>query len=125
MNRKELAQRINDFETANRKWEWSLSILYLLGLIVMALIFPRFDDGSSTYNWIAAIILILYLGGPFLLILKTNSRRINALGLRCPECSVSLAGEVGRLAVASLYCSHCGSKIIDQIDGEQDSEPDS
>ena len=124
MTRKELAARIDLFERSNRRWEWPFVCIYIGGLILIAIMFARLDDNSELFNWIAMGVLVLWVGGPIPILLKINRKRIKELGLECPSCSISLAGGIGRLTVASLYCCKCGEKILDGEETNQGEQAD-
>jgi DNA-directed RNA polymerase subunit RPC12/RpoP len=119
MNRRELAERINQFEASCKKWDIPLITAYIIGLLLMAWMFARFDDGSGLFDLLAVIGLLVYIIGSFPLAFRFYSKKVDEHGLRCPECSAALTGSVGRAVVTSLHCSQCGSKIIDGLDGEQ------
>jgi len=114
MNRKELAARIDLFERANRRWQWPFVFVYISGMILMSILFARFDDNSVLFNWIVMSVLVLWVTGPIPILLRIKKKRIKELGLECPSCSTSLAEGVGKLTVVSLYCCKCGDKILDE-----------
>lgn len=108
MTRKELAQRINSFEKELRKREWSLSGIYILGLIGGSVVLADPTRDSD----LLLVVLLIWIVIPIFIVTKMNKKRRNELGLNCPNCEVNLVNEVGRLAVATLYCSQCGTKIL-------------
>lgn len=110
--RKELAQRLNSFEKETKKWDFPFTIIFILGLLGMAMMIPRFDDGSTLFNTIATIALFAWLIIPLPILAKVNKKRLKSASLNCPSCSVSLVGPIGRMAITTLYCSKCGSKIV-------------
>ena len=119
MTREELALRINSFEKDNRKWEWPFVAIYILGMAAIGILFARPADDSNLIAGLAIVTLFIWILIPIPILGKINKKRMRALGLNCPACDVSLAGGVGRLAVTTLYCSQCGTRILEDQTGEQ------
>ncbi len=112
MTREDLAQKINSFERDNRKWEWPFLAVYIGGVLAIGLWMARWADQSSAIAGVA--LLFAWIIFPSLLFGRINKRRMRSFGLYCPSCNISLTGPVGRLAVTTLYCSHCGKQIIEE-----------
>lgn len=123
MTREELARRINSFEKDNRKWEWPFAAVYLLGMVAIGILFARPANESNLIGAAAIVTLFIWIVAPIPIIGRINKKRMRRLGLHCPSCDASLVGGVGRLAVTTLYCSHCGAKIVQNRNDEQDVHP--
>jgi len=119
MKREELAQNINSFEATSRKNGWPLLLILTGGAIAVIYVLPRLDSQSTLVSFLLVGSIIAPLIVPALLIERNNKKRMKEFGLYCPSCKANLVGQVGRIAVTTLYCSQCGTKIIEEEEIEQ------
>jgi|APTNR8051073442_1049403.scaffolds.fasta_scaffold01697_13 hypothetical protein len=112
MTRKELAEKINSFEKGNRKREWPMVLVFLPGIVLIGLFGAKVADDSPLLGALAILLMLAWIVGTTWLAIRTNNKRVRDLGLLCPSCEANLAGPIGRLAVATTYCSHCGTQIL-------------
>lgn len=120
MTAEELAQKLKFLVKDARKREWPFLGIYLLGAIGIVSFFtgPAFHlelNASAVF-----ILIICWFVIPFPILGLIYRKRVRALGLHCPACDTSLAEGVGQLAVQTLYCCQCGSKILDDEETQSD-----
>ncbi|MDP1589408.1 MAG: DUF2614 family zinc ribbon-containing protein [Prosthecobacter sp.] len=113
MTRKDLAENINAFETGNRKREWPLVLVFLAGIVLLGIFGAKVADDSMLLGTLALMLMLVWIVGTAWIAIRTNNKRVKDLCLLCPSCGTNLAGPTGRLAVATTYCSHCGTQILE------------
>lgn len=119
MTRGELTRRIRAFHAgANIRdlWGGAVWLSSLIGCLVLLIKTKTADaaDKGALYAGISGLMALIT--GTILMTVLLEKRRRKALGLFCPSCETPLDGHTGSLAVATLHCSGCGNRIVEDDD---------
>jgi hypothetical protein len=93
------------------------TLLVFLSSVVLILFIAFFADSNDQTGDISSASGSIAMVGTILAALITLvifGRKLRAFGLKCPYCSKPLVGTMGKVAIATDKCGHCGRLLFEE-----------